>query len=417
MTRSLSAVESILAARLGLDVESLSPDAVGRAVGRRSLALGLDGPAQYLGRLLDDPSEWEALVEEVVVPETWFFRDGGPFEELAAYLGSRRTGGGTHPVRILSLPCASGEEAWSIAAVLSGAGLSPREATVDAVDVSPRLVETARRGVYGPGSLRAPDAAGRLGAVHRPDGGTGVSPSLRPYVRFLVGNALEFEAEPPLPCYDAIFCRNLLIYLTPEARQRVTLLADGMLRPGGLMVLGHAEAFATFFPSYAPVERPRAFAARKSAGERDRARIPEGERRAPRPAAASALFRPGKEHADERHVPGPRRLSPPAPTAQELLAQARRFADAGERASVERLCAAALAADPGSVDAHLLLAETALADGQDRRAEAALDRVLYLDPHHESALLALARLRERAGDGEAAGRLRGRARRAARAGS
>lgn len=417
MTRSLSAVESILAARLGLDVESLSPDAVERAVGRRSLALGLDGPAHYLGRLLDDPSEWEALVEEVVVPETWFFRDGGPFDELAAHLGSRRAGAGGLPVRILSLPCASGEEAWSIAAVLSGAGFSPREATVDAVDVSPRLVETARRGIYGPGSLRAPEAAGRLGARPRPDGEMGVPPSLRPYVRFLVGNALEFEAGPPLPCYDAIFCRNLLIYLTPEARRRVTSLADGMLRPGGLMVLGHAEAFATFFPSYAPVDRPRAFAARKAAGEGDQVRVPEVEGRAPRPAAAATRSRPGREHAAGRHDPGPRRLSPPGPTGKELLAQARRFADAGERASVERLCAAALAADPASVEAHLLLAETALAAGQERRAEAALDRVLYLDPHHETALLRLARLRERAGDGESAGRLRGRARRASRAGS
>ncbi len=398
-------MESVLGARLGLDTAALSPGAVKRAVARRCLALGLDGPARYLGQLLRDASEWTALVEEVVVPETWLFRDVGPFEELAAHLRSGHGHGPGRPFRVLSLPCASGEEAWSIAAVLSEAGLSPLQATVDAVDVSPRLVETARRGVYGRSAFRGP-AAGqpleRLGALLPGDGGLEVAPALRPYVRFLVGNALEYQAGPPLPCYDVIFCRNLLIYLTTEARRRVTFLADSMLRPGGLMVLGHAEAFSSFFPSYAPVDRPRAFAARKPGGESGRARQ-GGMARVP---AAAAPPRP-------RPLVPAAPAAPAAPAGKDLLAEARRFAGAGERASVERLCAAALEEDPASLAAHLLLAETALAAGDDARAVSALGKVLYLDPRNESALLRLALLTDRAGDPEAAARLRNRARRAA----
>jgi chemotaxis protein methyltransferase WspC len=182
VTRSLSAVESLLAARLGLDVSSLSPDATKRAVERRSLALGLDGPARYLGRLLDDPSEWVALVEEVVVPETWLFRDAGPFDELAAFVRSRAGSPSARSIRILSLPCASGEEAWSVATILAETGVSPREATVDAVDVSPRLVEAARRGIYGSGAIRDPEALPGRGV---PSGGRRleIRPALRPYVR------------------------------------------------------------------------------------------------------------------------------------------------------------------------------------------------------------------------------------------
>ncbi|MBK9966976.1 MAG: methyltransferase domain-containing protein [Holophagales bacterium] len=297
MTRSLSAVESLLAARLGLDVSSLSPDATKRAVERRSLALGLDGPARYLGRLLDDPSEWVALVEEVVVPETWLFRDGGPFDELAAFVRSRAGSPSARSIRILSLPCASGEEAWSVATILAETGVSPREATVDAVDVSPRLVEAARRGIYGSGAIRDLEALPRTEAFRPVEGGLEIRPALRPYVRFHVGNALEYEAPVPLPCYDVVFCRNLLIYLTPEARRRVTNRIHGMLRPGGLLVLGHAEAFSTFFPSYAPVPRPRSFAARKpeAVGEPARPRVPARPAQRPGSVPAASGSRPAAE--------------------------------------------------------------------------------------------------------------------------
>ena len=413
MTRSVEAVASVLAARLGLDAASLSPGTVERAVLKRSQALGIDGPCRYLARLLEDGTEWPALVDEIVVPETWLFRDGGPFEELAAHLGSGRAPSAADPFRVLSMPCASGEEAWSVAAVLAEAGLSPHEALVDAVDVSRRLVEAARRGVYGASSFRSAGVEARIGARRLEDGRREVGAALRPYVRFHVENALEFEAGLPLPCYDAVFCRNLLIYLTPEARRRLTLRADRMLRPGGLMVLGHAEAFTTFFPGYVPAGRSRAFAARKPSGGAEEARFPAGARKQPR---GEAPPRPAKERGRESAPPGPRRVSTTPPEAcAELLVEARRLANAGERASVERLCARALVDDPASVDARLLLAETALAAGEDRRAEGELEKALYLAPRNETALLLLARLRDGAGDREAAARLRGRAHRAARA--
>lgn len=416
MTRSVDAVESVLAARLGLDAESLSPGAVERAVARRTQALDLDGPCRYLARLLEDGTEWPALVDEVVVPETWLFRDGGPFEELAAHVRSGRAPSADEPYRVLSMPCASGEEAWSAAAVLAEAGLSPREALVDAVDVSRRLVETARRGVYGAPSFRSPEAEVRLGARRLEDGRREVDASLRPYVRFHVENALEFEAGLPLPCYDAVFCRNLLIYLTPEARRRLTLRADRMLRPGGLMVLGHAEAFTTFFPGYVPSRRPRAFAAQKPADGVERGRVPAV---VPRESRGGSTPRASTRSVGPRTpaAPGTVPLSSSPEAGAALLVEARRLANAGERASVERLCVRALAADPASVDARLLLAETTLAAGDAPRAEAELERVLYLAPRNETALLLLARLRDRAGDREAAARLRGRARRAARAAS
>ncbi len=414
MSRSVDAVESVLAARLGLDAEALSPGAVERAVARRTQALDLDGRCRYLARLLEDASEWPALVDEVVVPETWLFRDDGPFEELAAHLRTGRAPSAEEPYRVLSMPCASGEEAWSVAAVLAEAGLSPREALVDAVDVSRRLVETARRGVYGSPSFRSPETEARLGARPLEDGRREVGAALRPYVRFHVENALEFEASPSLPCYDAVFCRNLLIYLTPEARRRLTQRADRLLRPGGLLVLGHAEAFTTFFPGYVPSRRPRAFAARKPDHGEERARVPAVARKEPRGTAA---LRPTSRSANDRTPAAPRPVpAPPSPeTGAGLLDEARRLAAAGEHASVERLCARALAADPASVDARLLLAETALGAGDARRAEVELERVLYLAPRNETALLLLARLRDRAGDREAAARLRGRAQRSARA--
>ena len=266
MTALFEGVEQLVAVRLGLDVASLASGAVARAARRRGAALGLSDPSAYVARLLGDRAEWDAFVDEVVVPETWLFRDGAPFEELSSALRGRATGEPGRPLRLLSLPCASGEEAWSIAFVLAEAGLSPSQATVDAVDVSPRMIAAAREGVYGPPAFRGDAATARLASFRATEKGREIPPFVRPFVRFFVGNALDFPADRPLPCYDVVFCRNLLIYLTPEARRRVTARAHSLLRPGGLLVLGSAEAFSTFFPSYVPVERRGAFAARKPVG-------------------------------------------------------------------------------------------------------------------------------------------------------
>ena len=102
------------------------------------------------------------MIEEVVVPESWFFRDERPFRWLADHVRARWiTSPGRPPLHALSLPCAGGQEPYSIAITLRDAGLPAARFRIDAVDVSARLLEVVRRGVYSANSFRSPRFAAR----------------------------------------------------------------------------------------------------------------------------------------------------------------------------------------------------------------------------------------------------------------
>jgi chemotaxis protein methyltransferase WspC len=107
----LQAIEQILNRSMGLDVASIGAPAVARAVQTRMSAHQLDQPAAYLEQLRASPLELQALVETVVVPETWFFRDREAFAAVAALAAKDWLGNPAKlPMRLLSAPCSTGEE-------------------------------------------------------------------------------------------------------------------------------------------------------------------------------------------------------------------------------------------------------------------------------------------------------------------
>ena len=114
---------------------------------------------EYAGRLADSEAEQQAMIEEVVVPESWFFRDERLFRWLADHVRAHWIASpGRPPLHALSLPCAGGQEPYSIAIALRDAGLPVNRFRIDAVDVSARLIEVVRRGVYSANSFRSPSA-------------------------------------------------------------------------------------------------------------------------------------------------------------------------------------------------------------------------------------------------------------------
>ena len=120
--------------------------------------LGLDDLAAYERRLSQSELELQELIEEVVVAESWFFRDERPFQWFRDYVRQRWLNDPSRPpLRVLSLPCAGGEEPYSIAMTLLDLGLPARRFRIDAVDVSARRLAIARRGVYSANAFRGPD--------------------------------------------------------------------------------------------------------------------------------------------------------------------------------------------------------------------------------------------------------------------
>jgi len=386
----LAAIAALLRQRIGLDAEALGPRLLGHVVRRRAKARGVDGVAAYRLLLAGDPAEMQALVEAVVVTETWFFRDREPFSLLARWATTARRADAR--LELLSLPCASGEEAWSMAIALAAAGLPADAFHIDALDVSEGALAAARTGVYAKRALRNTqlDPLWLPYLRAQPDGRIAVDPALHRSVRFATGNLIDAGRLFASRRFDAIFSRNLLIYCDAETRADALTSFAAALKPDGLLILGHADPLPHGTPGFVRVPPPAAFAWRRAAAPL----------RAVRKRPHAATRRPVRMAA----------VSAPPRRAAEPLVLARELADRGRLPEAAALATARLASAPVDAEALTLLGLVRAAQGRDREAAECLRRALAVEPDHEEALLHLAMVLERSGDQVGAARLRARAR-------
>lgn len=252
-------IEALLAARIGLDAASIGRDEVSRAVGRRMSEVGCGSVAEYRD-LLSRGDEWDELVELVLVPETWFFREPAAFALLTERARQHVAAGGTRPFRVLSMPCSTGAEPYSMAITLREAGLTPDRFRVEALDLSRRALAEARRGLYGRRALRhVPPPLLRDYFVPAGDQWE-VSGDARRGVHFGRGNVIDPDVLRGVRSFDVVFCRNVLIYLDPPARRRLLGTVTRLLRDDGVVVTGHAETSNVVAPDFVSAGNPRTFA-------------------------------------------------------------------------------------------------------------------------------------------------------------
>jgi chemotaxis protein methyltransferase WspC len=399
---NLAPVAGLLERRIGLDPAALGPTVLPAAVADRMRALGLADPAAYADRLADG-AEFAALVERLVVPETWFFRGGELFPFLARHVAAALPELPGRPFRALCLPCSTGEEPYSLAMTLLDAGISPDRWVIDAVDLSPRLIAAARRGVYREFSFRQTDPELR-GRYFRPAAdGWELDAGVRGQVRFHVGNLLDPTSLPDeAGGYDLILCRNLLIYLTPTARGAAVASLERLLTPGGLLGVGHAEPQVFAGRPFRRVGAEAHFLFRRELV------VPPSPLFRGRGAAGEGVS--GTQYS----VLSTQFPSPPAPLpqrgegrprdAEPPLTLARRLADAGRLDDA----LAALRQAPPSADAYSLLGVVQQARGDRAAASEAFRKALYLAPDHAEALTHTMLLAAEGGDADRAAALRER---------
>jgi len=415
-----SVIENLLKGAVGLDAGTIGRDSVERAVKRRIKDLGLASVDAYSELLHGSAQEVAALVEEVVVPESWFFRNEESFRVLQSFLVNEWRP--AHPgrvVRVLSLPCSTGEEPYSIAMALMDAGLGPGHFHIDAADISRRALARARLGVYGNNSFRGKsrDICGRH--FHQTKTGLALNESVRESVRFHHGNVLDRDFIKGLGSYDVIFCRNLLIYLSQEARQETARLMAEMLRDDGMLFVGHAEGGLMWKGLVTSARYPMAFAFRKFSDDR-RA---ESAQQGPKPSAGPAgpKGRTRLATLERRRAPSvrPRQEAPPEKTAAAPadaggapdLDTAGEFANSGRLQEAAALCEAWMRENGPSAQAYFILGLIRGTEGDGTAAADCFHKALYLEPDHYEALVHLALLKEQQGDGAAALRLKLRTRR------
>lgn len=245
----------------GLDPATLGETALRSAWARRLAASQVANSKALEDLLAKSPREFDALVEELLVAESWFFRDGAPFAFLEKWAREQwlPTARG-RILRVLSVPCASGQEAWSVAMTLLDAGLRPGQFQVSAGDLSENALERARAGIYPEASFRGRDAVGRehhfeaAGPRQRR-----VRDAIRGTVAWSQCNLLDAKFFQTVGPSEIVFCRNALIYFDADARRQVLANLRRCLRPEGLLFAGHADGGPLFDAGFSAHGPPGAF--------------------------------------------------------------------------------------------------------------------------------------------------------------
>lgn len=228
--------------RIGLDVASVGEAIIERAVRQRCTLSKARDPDDYWQTLRVSGEEQQALIEAVIVPETWFFRYPESFATLGKLANARLAQlKGVRPLRILSLPCSTGEEPYSIAMALFDAGLRASQFSVEAVDISPLSIQRALNGVYGKNSFRGDQLGFRERFFIPVQEGYRLEDRVREQVRFQSGNLLDPTLPVAQSAYDFVFCRNLLIYFDVETQRQGFEVLKRMTRDDGVLFIGPAE--------------------------------------------------------------------------------------------------------------------------------------------------------------------------------
>jgi chemotaxis protein methyltransferase WspC len=397
---------------IGLDAASIGLASVERAMKERQGECGLDSPAAYRDRVLTSKVELQALVEAVVVPETWFFRDPGTFEALAA-VGRAAVAHHHLPMRLLSVPSSTGEEPYAMAMALLDAGVPAEQFHVDALDVSEHALDKARHATYGKNSFRGGARLGREHHFESTPEGERVRGQVRRQVRFRAGNVLAPPLAPGIDAFDVIFCRNLLIYFDRSTQDRAIAVLGTFLKPKGLLFVGSSEGALAVAHGFTSAKLPMAFAFRKPWAGGAPAIVPAAVRpRVRRPLAVVSIPTPVPALAPAP-LQAPARV--PAEGGPQALDEARRLADQGRFVEAALLCESHLREQGASPDAFYLLGLVRDASGQAADAATYYRKTLYLDPKHQEAATHLALLLEQQGHAAEADVLWSRARRLAKA--
>ena len=387
---------------------SVSKAVAERAVGQRMEQTGFSDSAAYLHAIT--PAEMTQLIELVVVPESWLFRDPQAFYATVELVQERWARG--RATRILSIPCAGGEEPYSMAMALRDGAMPKQAFSIDAYDLSPGCIERAQAGIYGRNAFRAQDVAFRERYfTHVADDAYRIIDSLREQVTFRQGNLLQFDTATYSRHYDVIFCRNLLIYFDKPTTRAAIANLSALLADDGMLLAGYAEVPSFCQNGFAPLQFRQAFALKKEATPPAAviqvAALPPPTRTlrsvppAPRPAPARAAPAPA---ARPRPVP----VQAPQPPA-DLLAEARRLADRGQLREAGEKCHVHLARVPEAAEAYFMLGIINELAGKMDLADDYWRRCIYLQPDHYEALCHLSLLAERNGNHTAATTLKARA--------
>ncbi|GEP00380.1 CheR family methyltransferase [Methylobacterium haplocladii] len=376
---------------------------------RRFKALNLPDARAYLAHLdgADGREEWTALEAEITIGETFFFRYAEQFaalrqQILPALIAARRE---ERTLRIWSAGCSTGAEPYSIAILLHellGADLVRWDVGIVGTDISEAALATARAGEYGRWALRTMPTEERLRwfrpAAPRPgatrEGGYRLRSEFRDMVRFERRNLMgliDGTVPASFSGFDLVLCRNVLIYFSAEHVLGMMRGFADRLRPGGWLLIGHAEPNPAFDAWLTPVALPGTAAYRR----RDEPPLPGTSPRQawdhaplPDPAPTATVFAYAEDVVPDAiaidPIPLPDAVLPAGSpvdfdSPEDRLSRIRALADAGDTGEAWKQLRKAVDADPTAAPLRYYEGLLARSLGREAEAERALRGALFLD--------------------------------------
>ncbi len=239
-------VKKLIYARAGIALAENRQEMVYTRLSRRLRATGSRGFGEYLERLEGDDrdAEWESFVNALTTNLTSFFREAHHFPILAEHVKKRQPG---HTVKLWCSAASTGEEPYSMAMTMVEAfdSLKP-PVRILATDIDTEVLAVAREGVYSLDRLESmsPERIRRffLKGKNSTAGYARVRPELRDLITFKPLNLLD-PKYPMRGPFDAIFCRNIMIYFDKPTQYRILQKFVPLLDRDGLLFMGHSEVF------------------------------------------------------------------------------------------------------------------------------------------------------------------------------
>ena len=237
---------ALIATRVGLQIDESRLGALAEILRTRSaMRAGVRPYLDYLARERDPYEELSALARELTVTETYFFRNADQFHALVEVALPQRLATRTdlHAVQILSAGCASGEEPYSLEiAIREWLPQAAPLVAITALDINRSALDKAERGRYANWSLRDTPARLREAWFGADGNAFELDPEIRGAVAFVEGNLAQDDPKFWRPGrFDIVFCRNVLMYFSPEQARAAVERIAAALAPGGYLFLGHAE--------------------------------------------------------------------------------------------------------------------------------------------------------------------------------
>jgi chemotaxis protein methyltransferase WspC len=394
----------------GLNVDSIGLLSIARGINNSMKKCAIENTHIYTEKIKSDRQLFAELIEEIKVPETWFFRDAECFNFVKNHIiENKSVYNSSNPLRILSAPCSTGEEPYSAVMLAFDCGLKHDSIHVVATDISSESIRHAQNKVYRKSSFRNDYDNFQIKYFTSHNTNHIISQDVAKVPVFVEDNLVKNNFLENHSKFDFIFCKNLLIYLSEQARTRVLENIKRLLKEDGALLVGLSEINYFTHNGFEQIKHNMAFACKLSS----------------QPHSYYTDFKPIVPIEKAPEINSEKIISPKPKTKMKTfepqavkstnptitIESVKSMADKGDFKSAENICNILLQNEYTDSEAlyYMGLIQNALHNGQ--KAADYFKKVLYLQPDHYESLVHISLIYESDGDSQRANLYRQRAER------